>query len=56
VDEVIDGVKQILHQNVTSVHHGHMPEITLLDTHNASGIWGHARCRAASGRRPTPLF
>ena len=22
-----------------TVHHGHMPEITLLDEHNATGIW-----------------
>jgi SnoaL-like domain len=37
VDDFMTGVKQIL-GNVTSVHHDHTPEITLIDDETASGI------------------
>lgn len=42
---VIDGVENYLPflvsqiGDVTTVHHGHMPEITFLDAENATGIW-----------------
>jgi len=38
VDDFINGLKDIL-DNVTSVHHGHTPEIRLRDHTSATGIW-----------------
>ena len=38
VDDFITGLKDIL-GNVTSVHHGHTPEIRLRDHTSATGIW-----------------
>lgn len=39
-------------QRVTTVHHGHMPEIRLVDEHTATGHWGltnYCEFRAADG-------
>jgi hypothetical protein len=37
-DEFIKGVSGIL-DKVSHVHHGHMPEIDIIDAANATGIW-----------------
>lgn len=37
-DTITDGVMESVAKLVT-VHHGHTPEITVVDAHNASGIW-----------------
>ncbi len=38
VDDFVGGLKVIL-GDVTSVHHGHTPEITFRDARTATGIW-----------------
>jgi hypothetical protein len=38
VEDFVEGLKVIL-GDVTSVHHGHSPEITLSGPHAATGIW-----------------
>ncbi len=37
-DDFVARVKATL-QNISHVHHGHMPEITLIDATKATGIW-----------------
>lgn len=37
-DNLVAMVSEVL-LNATTVHHGHTPEITLIDADNASGIW-----------------
>jgi hypothetical protein len=55
VDDFMSGVKQIL-GNVTSVHHGHMPEITLIDEETASGIWAMTDLVRRPVDHPLPSF
>lgn len=37
-DEYMQALTEAL-EDATTVHHGHMPEIKLLDANNATGIW-----------------
>jgi SnoaL-like domain len=38
-DVIVDFVRNALPASVVSVHHGHMPEIDVVDDDHASGIW-----------------
>jgi hypothetical protein len=55
VDDFITGLKDIL-GNVTSVHHGHTPEITLRDPNTATGIWAMTDLLQRPLGHPLPSF
>ena len=38
LDQVMSTVRGVV-ENLQTVHHGHMPEIEVIDAHNATGIW-----------------
>ena len=38
VDKIIEFCSTIL-EGAATIHHGHMPEITIISSNNASGIW-----------------
>lgn len=55
VDDFVAGLKVIL-GDVTSVHHGHTPEITLSDPQTATGIWPMTDLLERPPGHPLPSF
>jgi len=57
--KLVEEVSKIL-ENVTTVHHGHMPEITLTSPTTATGIWAmedkllYPKAPSSSGQHSTP--
>lgn len=54
-DSCIDGIRSAL-TGTTTIHHGHMPEITVTSPETATGIWSLAdvviRAKESGGRVP----
>jgi uncharacterized protein (TIGR02246 family) len=54
-DSFVDQLKEIL-ATTSTVHHGHMPEITVVDADHATGIWAMMDYLVFAGEPPQKGF